>query len=202
MQRRPLQFQPAPPTVPRPDTVRGRWLARQRIDDAAGRFNERLFVFTFPPINPGDAAVIEQDITSLGGRFVRCTAWRANIDRRFAGSGMEMANVSMRVQLNGQADLIGGNATNFATLATLFASFTDTGPPVTLTNTPWFQWLSPPVFRAGDLLRVSLVNTFVGEGSAAIGAQISWRLMDDELWQELWNRDAQAPIYASPGGPR
>jgi hypothetical protein len=202
MQRRPLQFRPGPMQVPRPAATRGRWVARQRIDDSEGRFNERVFTFTFAPIDPGATASIEQSVTSLGGRFVRCTAWRANIDRRFAGSGMEMANMALRVQLNGQADLMGGNGNNFATLASLFASFTDTGPPVTLTKTPWFQWLSPPAFRAGDLLRLTLVNTFVGEGAVAIGAQISWRLIDDELWQELWNRDARAPLYAQPGGPR
>lgn len=202
MQRRPLRFVPGAMQVPRPGTTRGRWLARQRIDDAAGRFNERVFVFTFPPIDPGAFSIIEQSVTSLGGRFVRCVSWRANIDRRFQGSGMEMANMSLRVQLNGQADLIGGNTNNFATLANLFQSFTDTGPPLTLTNSPWFQWLSPPVFRAGDLLRLSLVNTFVGEGAAAIGAQVAWRLIDDDLWQELWNRDARARLNASPGGPR
>jgi len=188
--------------VPRPGTTRGRWLTRQRIDDAAGRFNERVFVFTFDPIDPGDFVMIEQSVTSLGGRFVRCTAWRANVDRRFAGSGLDMAHMALRVQINGQADLIGGNGNGFATLATLFSSFTKAGPPVTYGNAPWFQWLSPPVFRAGDLLRLTLVNTFVGEGAAATGAQISFRLIDDDLWQELWNRDARAPIYASPGGPR
>jgi hypothetical protein len=202
MRRRPLQFRPGPMQVPRPGTTRGRWLARQRIDDAAGRFNERVFAFTFAPIDPGAFAMIEQSVTSLGGRFVRCTSCRANVDRHFAGTGMEMANMALRVQLNGQADLIGGNGNGFATLATLFSSFSSAGPPVTLTNSPWLQWLSPPVFRAGDLLRLTLVNTFLGEGSTAIGAQISFRLIDDELWQELWNRDARAPLYASPGGPR
>lgn len=202
MRRPPLQWQPGPPTVPRPNTVRGRWLARQRIDDSEGRFNERVMVFTFAPLAPGTSAQIIESVTSLGGRFVRCTAWRANIDRRFQGNGMEMASMALRVQLNGQNDLIGGNGNNFATLATLFQSFTKKGPPVTLTKAPWFSWLSPPVFRAGDLLTLTLANTFVGEGAVNIGAQVSFRLIDDDLWQELWNRDTRARLLAWHGGPR
>lgn len=168
-----------PPQVPTPLSRRGRMLARQRIDDAIGRFGERIQDFPFDPIAPAttvDAPQSPFTVTSLGGRFVRCTALKGVTASSAAFNGTELAALRLRIELNGQSSFIGGNGTNFASFAALFAS----------QRAPWFWFLSPALFRAGDKLRITVANT---DAARTLTPEVSLRLIDDTLWQELYSRD-------------
>ena len=175
-------FEPPIPQVPRRHTRRGRWLARERADNAAGRFSERLLQFNFPPIAPLATAQLVQTVTSQGARFVRCLALRGTTMSDFPLTGLEQASLQTRVQLNGDNDLVGGSDTNAASFASLFNDPT----------TPWFQFLSPPLLRAGDLLTVTITNTNGAVEAPDLTPELGLRLMDDELWQELYTRDWRA----------
>jgi hypothetical protein len=169
------------PVVPRPQTTRGRWLARQRADDAAGRFSERVLIFDFAPIAAGDSAQLVQTITSQGGRFMRCVAMRGTTSSDADPTGIDLALLAMRVQLNGDNDLVSNENGNVATLATFFDD----------ESTPWFWFLSPPLLRAGDRFTITITNLGSGEGAPALTPSIGFRMIDDELWQELYTRDWQ-----------
>jgi hypothetical protein len=160
-------------------------LARQRADGAAGLFTERFQDFPFVPIAPGDSAnpgvlpFVPFTVTSQGGRYLRCLAIRGvtNSDSDF--TGLELAALRLRLQLNGQNDFIGGNETNDASFAALFDDET----------APWFWFLSPPLLRAGDQLTLTVHNTST---EATLTPEVAIRLMDDDLWQELYSRDWRA----------
>lgn len=174
-----------PPAVPRPTSTRGRWLARQRADQARGLFLERTLVFDFGQITPLQTVQLIQPVTSMGGRFVRCTAIRGSNGANPPGqaAGLQMANLQLRVQLHGDQDLFGGNGTNTVSLASLFDDVA----------TPWFWFLSPPLFRTGDTLTLTLENTFPSnEVGPDMTAQVALRIIDDDLWQELYSRDWSA----------
>ena len=183
---------PAPPQVPRPLSKRGRWLARQRIDQSQGLFGERVQEFTFGPIAPNGGVGQTTPtpgitIPSMGGRYIRCLAMRGTIKAprlTFAEKDFALASLQLRAQLNAQGDMITGldppNATSFRML------FGDA-------QQPWLWFLSPPVFRAGDLLTMTVTNTDL---ALTITPDIGLRLIDDELWQELFSRGvftAQGP---------
>ena len=170
------------PQVPRPRTTRGRWLARQRADDARGRFSERFLQFNFPAIPPASAAQLRQTVTSQGARHVRCLKFRGTTTSDQAFSGLEPGLLSLRLQLNGDNDLVGGNANNFASFASLFDEIT----------TPWFTFLSPPLLRTGDILTATCLNANTGEGAPTLTPEVGLILMDDDLWQELYTRDWRA----------
>ena len=159
-------------------------LARQRADEAAGIFTERIQDFPFPAIAAGDfatAGLSPQTVTSMGGRYIRCLAIRG-VTRSDADppTGQERAAARLRVQLNGQNDWIGGNETGFASFAALFDE----------EAAPWFWFLSPPLFRAGDQLQLTVQNT--SPGDTILTPEVALRLIDDELWQELYTRDWRA----------
>ena len=175
-----MQFRPPPPQVPRPHTTRGRWLARQRANDGHGRFSERLLQFNFPTLAPTTGAQLVQTVTSQGGRFLRLLAMRGTVASDVTpATGLEPSQVLLRVQLNGDNDLFGGNEDNAGTLASLFDDMTS----------PWFWFLSPPLLRSGDLITMTVANTTSGEGAPDLTPEIAFRLIDDELWQELYTRD-------------
>lgn len=175
-----MRFAPPPPEVPRPRTRRGRWLARQRIDQAQGLFSERSLQFNFGPIEPGATAQLVLTVTSQGGRFVRCIAMRGTTSSDVTPTtGLELASLELRLQLNGDNDLVGGNDTNAAALASLFDD----------ASSPWFWWFSPPLLRAGDLLTATITNTNGEEGAPTLTPELGLRLIDDELWQELYTRE-------------
>jgi hypothetical protein len=169
------------PQVPRPHTTRGRWLARQRADDAQGRFSERVEQYVFPPIDAQESATLVKTVTSQGGRFVRCLAIRGTVaSDRVPDSPLNQSLVFMRLQLQGDNDFIGANGTNFASFASLFDN----------KSSPWFRFLSPILLRTGDLLTCTVINGQpVSEVSPLLTAQVGLRLIDEDLWQELYTRD-------------
>lgn len=173
-----------PPAVPRRNSVRGAWLASQRIDQARGLFFERTLVLPFAAIADGDTASTVQPltVTSLGGRFQRMVAMRGALtfSDTFPLTGLELANLRLRVQLNGEDDLIGTEATNDASFAALFSD----------RSAPWFWFLSPARIRTGDTLRLAVTNT-IGTG-ATLGVELSFRFIDDDTWLALYRRDARA----------
>jgi hypothetical protein len=170
------------PQVPRPQVTRGRWLARERADDAQGRFSERVFQFVFPPIPANTTATLVQPMTSMGGRFVRCLAIRGSTGSNRAPTPLDQAFLLLRLQLNGENDWIGGNGSNFASFASLFDNRVS----------PWFRFLSPPLLRTGDLLTATVKNTEpTGEVAPLLQPQVGLRIIDDDLWQELYTRDWQ-----------
>lgn len=166
------------PQVPRPSSRRGRWLASQRADQARGLFSERVEDFKFHPIpalTVGTTNPVAYTVPSLGGRYIRCLAMRGTSDE---GLGFELEHLRLRVLLNGQNDLI-VSPDNTATFAVLFAD----------PNSPWFWFLSPPVFRAGDRLNLTVTND---DTVATLSPEVGLWLMDDTLWQELYTRDWRA----------
>ena len=167
------------PQVPRPGTTRGRWLARERADDSRGRFHERFLQFNFAPIAPPGFQSIVQPVTSQGARHVRCLKFRGTTTSNQAFTGLEPGLLALRLQINGDNDLVGGNANNFASFASLFDEIT----------TPWFTFVSPPLLRTGDLLTATVANLNAGEGAPTLTPEVSLVLMDDDLWQELYTRD-------------
>lgn len=174
---------PPIPNVPRPATTRGRWLARQRVDDGHGRFSERVLQAVFPPIVANTQASLVLTVTSQRGRWVRCLALRGTTGSNRAPTPFDQAFLLLRLQLNGDNDLIGGNGDNFVSFASLFDN----------KLSPWFRFLSPPLLRAGDLLTFTVFNTEpTGEVAPLLTPQVGLRLIDDELWQELYSRDWSA----------
>jgi hypothetical protein len=171
------------PEVPRRNSRRGRWLASQRADNARGLFSERLEDFKFAPIAPGTTGSTVPEaytVPSLGGRYIRMLAMRGTTGSNFATpNGFELENLALRVLLNGQNDLIvgpDGNATSFAMLF---------GDP----QSPFFWFVSPPVFRAGDRLNLTVANS---DTVSRLSPEVGLWLMDDTLWQELYTRDWRA----------
>lgn len=157
-------------------------LARQRADEAAGIFTERFQDFPFPAIGPGlfaQPALSPFSVKSMGGRYVRCLAIRGVTSSEDAATGQELASLRLRLQLNGQNDWIGGNETNFASFAALFDDDT----------APWFWFLSPPLLRSGDDLTLTVQNT---SADLTLTPEVTLRMIDDELWQELYTRDWRA----------
>jgi hypothetical protein len=172
-----------PPEVPRRVSRRGRWLASQRADQARGIYSERIESPRFNPIAPGATGGTTPEafsVPSMGGRYIRCLAMRGTVTSSFrTPNGFELENLALRILLNGQNDLIvgpDGNATSFAML------FSDP-------ESPWYRFLSPPVFRAGDRLNITVTNS---DSVSTLTPQVGLLLMDDTLWQELYTRDWRA----------
>lgn len=156
-------------------------LAKQRADDGRGRFNERVLQFNFGAINPASVETLTETVTSQGGRFVRAVAMRGTLstNKLLPATGLELAQAQMRVQLNGQQDLVSGNDANSVSMGTLFDDITS----------PWLWWLSPMLLRAGDRIAITIGNTTSGETAPIFFPEIGLRIMDDDLWQELYTRD-------------
>lgn len=171
------------PEVPRRFSRRGRWLASQRADQARGIWSERVEDFKFAPIAPGAVGSTVPEaytVPSLGGRYVRMLAFRGTTGSNFpTPNGFELANLALRVLLNGQNDLIVGPDGNAASFAMLFDSV----------EAPWFWFLSPPVLRTGDRLNLTVANS---DSDSTLSPEVGLRLMDDTLWQELYTRDWRA----------
>lgn len=170
-----------PPVVPRPGSRRGRMVARQRADDSQGRFNERVLQFNFGAVAPATTKTLIETITSQGGRFVRCVAMRGTLgtSRLLPATGLELAQAPMRVQINGQQELVTGNVGSVVTMATLFDDITS----------PWLWWLAPILLRTGDRFAITVGNTTSGETAPTFFPEIGLRIMDEDLWQELYSRD-------------
>lgn len=174
------------PEVPRPYSLRGRMLARQRKDDAAGRFPDRIFAFNFTPIAAGASQTLTLPVTSMGGRHVRLLALQARVFLPDGGSplGNELSKTRLLLQINGQENFVSGNADNTVSLAMLVGRDQQSS---------WYWWRAAPRMRAGDILRVTLFNTLPGgEGSVRVQPQFAVRMIDDALWARLFAHDAAA----------
>ncbi len=131
----------------------------------------------------------------MGGRYIRCLAMRGVTSSDTAPiDGTELAAVQLRIQLNGQNDFIGGNETGFASLALLFGSGAPQPGLVQPTqrrrvSPPWLWFLSPPLFRAGDTITMTATNT---DEARVMTPEVSLRLIDEEVWLELYTRDWRA----------
>jgi hypothetical protein len=187
--RHPFPPYPESPRVPRPWSRRGQDVASQRIDDAAGRFNERFLVMDFPATPP--AQTLQQAIMSLGGPFVRILGIRGTLlESTVTPLGVELANLRIRVQLNGENDLITGGdpgpGSGFSSFATLF------GDPAS----PWYWFAAPPRVRAGDTLTVTVFSQlFIGEGTPFLRTEFGVCVQDDDVYQELYARELESLEY-------
>ena len=155
-------------------------LARQRADDAFGRFSERAMVFGTDPVPGADSREFNVTVTSQGGRFVRLLAMRGTVRSSQAPNPFDATAASLRLQLNGQADLItGGQSANACSFAMLFSN----------RRAPWLWFQSPALMRAGDRLKIVVANGYDPDGGPTLTAEVAFRFMDDDLWQELFTRD-------------
>jgi hypothetical protein len=175
---------PFPPQVPRPASRRGRDVAAQRIDGAAGRFNERILVL--PRMVTPPLVTQSQNVLSLGGRFVRVLGMRGTlVDSTQVLQGVELANLRVRVLLNAESDLITGD-TNFSSFGTLF------GDP----ESPWYWFAAPARLRSGDKLAVTVNSTLaLGEGTPIQTVEFAFLVQDDDVYQELYARELESLEY-------
>jgi hypothetical protein len=170
-----------PPRVPVAASRRGREHAIQRNDvNTDGYFVERLFDFPFPEILPGHSAQVNMRVMSMGARYIVLPAIRGVVKfaQRDPPSGLELANLMLRLVLNGQDDWIhdgqGGNSVSFATL---FSN------PLA----PWFWFEHPFRLRAGDNLLATVTNNFEGEGND-LTPGLTLRMMDADIYWDLYGR--------------
>lgn len=184
----------APDGAPRPSSRRGRELAKQRADAHEGRFNERIVPFIFPAIGAGqpNPATVKHSVRSLGGRFTRVLAMRGNLVYSTSNQlhGIEMANLRLRLQLNGQQDWVGGAPDNAVSFAMLFSGEIQAHQEEA--NDRWFWFASPPALRAGDVLTATITNTVnLGEGTPALTPELNLLVMDCDLYDALYDDEAR-----------
>lgn len=177
------------PAVPVPGTRRGKMLAIQYADDERGRFTERIFPFPqFPALTPGGLTVAtaqssqQIEVTSNRTSFVRLVALRGILQASTEDlTGFELANLFLRLQINGEEDLTtGGNQAGPASFDMLFATPT----------APWLWMACPPRLRVGDTLQCTIFNALAtGETVPSLTPQVALRLVDDEWWRALYGGD-------------
>lgn len=179
------------PAVPVPGSRRGQEIQIQYADDERGRFTERLFIFPqFAALQPGGPTALNSSdtqqvqITSNRTSFVRLVAMRGVL--QFSSvlplTGLEEASLLLRLQINGEEDLItsGNQVNNGLSFASLFSADT----------APWFWMAAPPRLRTSDILQATITNISVaGEGSPVLTPELSLRIVDDEWWRALYGGD-------------
>lgn len=171
---------PAPP-APRPGSRRGRDHAKQRNDvNTDGYFVERFFKYDFPTLAPGQTAEVNMRVMSMGSRYIVMPAMRAALTfSSRALRGDELAHLQLRLKLNALDDWINdGQGGNTASLAGLFAR----------SPSPWFWFTHPHRLRAGDNLIATLSNTFSGETLPDLRAEIVLRMMDADIYWDLYGK--------------
>lgn len=166
--------------VSREGRRRARARARQNRDTSRGHFFDRIFELPFGTIPGGGTQTVVQPFTSMGGRHVRVVAMRGSFRQNSAVAGIELANIRLRLVLNGQSDFAGGDEDNATSFAMLFADQDD----------PWYWYASPPRMRTGDLLAATVTYKPSGEGVPSIIPELALRIMDDALWERLYVADA------------
>jgi hypothetical protein len=177
------------PAVPVPGTRRGRMLGIQYADDERGRFTERVFPFPqFPALTPGGLPIASAqssqqiEVTSNRSPFLRLVSLRGILQASTEDlTGFELANLFLRLQINGEEDLTtGGNQAGPASFDMLFAQPT----------APWFWMACPPRLRVGDTLQCTIFNGLAaGEGVPSLTPQVALRMVDDEWWRALYGGD-------------
>lgn len=202
------------PEVPPVFSRRGIDLARMRDAMARGRFNERLTVWNFPLDVTTKTATVKHKVHSLGGRWVKWIAMRGIVTASNVRlQGDELSQLKLRVQLNGQDDLImcegqvGAVALgrqNTVSFASLFG--TESGPALGFprgdsNDCPPYVFASPPKLRTSDILTLtvtSVVNR--GEGTPNLQAQLAATFIDADLYDELYLADTLG-LGFNPYGP-
>lgn len=174
------------PAVPVPNSRRGRILAQQYADDARGRFTER--VFEFPPYDalvPGGSTVVGasqmQTVQVVSNRtsFVRLVALRGILKMSSTTplTGLELANLMLRLQINGEEDLItSGESSNPSSFEILFSN----------TTAPWYWFAAPPRLRVGDQLQATITNDLSVESETDLTPELAARIVDDKWWMALY----------------
>ena len=181
------------PVVPVPGSRRGRELAIQYADDERGRFTERIFEFPqFPALTAGGftaaTATSAQTIQVTSNRtsFVRLVAVRGILQLSTAAlDGTELAQLMLRLQINGEEDLTtSGQTSNPSSFAMLFSN----------PSAPWLWMACPPRLRVGDIVQATVTNIApAGEGSPSYTPEIACRLVDDDWWRALYGGDYDDP---------
>lgn len=162
-------------------------LAVEYSDDERGRFTERIFEFPqFAALAPGGSAVGAASdvqtiqVTSNRSSFVRLVALRGVLQfcDELPLTGLELANLQLRLQINGEEDLTtSGTTSSPSSFAALFAN----------SAAPWLWLAAPPRLRVGDMVQATVTNTWpVGEGAPNLTPEVCLRLVDDEWWQSLY----------------
>jgi hypothetical protein len=162
-------------------------LAMQYADDERGRLTERIFEFPqFPALAPGGPTAAGSSfsqsirVTSNRGSFLRWVATRGVV--QFSTvlplTGLEAANLMLRVQVNGQEDLTtAGQLSSPSSFAALFSEIA----------APWLWMAAPPRLRVGDELLVTVTNIWPATGSPpTLTPEVTLRLVDDEWWRILY----------------
>ena len=156
----------------------------QRLDDARGRFFDRVWVFPFDPtvfVNQTTSTAADLTAQSQGARHIRVLAIRAVLAGSDTGgltpTPLDTAQLRLRLQLNGSdwvTDQAGGNDVSFATLSTK--------------KSPWYWYAGALVVRAGDILHAE-VNGRDRPGEApGLVPEVSMRVMDAKLYDRLYAR--------------
>lgn len=152
---------------------------------ARGRFFERLFVFPdFAVLT--NASVVNQDVQKIdvksnGGSFVRLVAMRGVVNTfgSFgAGNNFEARNTFLQLEIDGLEDFTtSGQTVQPVSFATAFAE----------DSAPWLWLSAPPILRAGETIAATITMAL-----AQIPDEVGWqaelalRLVDDEVWCELY----------------
>lgn len=186
-------------------------LARQRGDASRGRFSERLTVYNFDLRSSSRQQQIVHKVQSMGGAFVRVVSMRGTVafSTQSEFLGVEMAALRLRVQLNGQQDLVTADGQpidshNGVSFAMLFAgdqqNFADAGAQQ---DAPPFYFIVPPKLRVSDNLALTVTSVInIGEGTPELTCQLVLTLMDNDLYEDLYMRTGPAwnPAAVRNGG--
>lgn len=155
--------------------------AIQVMDAASGRFVERVLEWPpFAALGPGISTGAQTvQIMGLQSAFVRLVAMRGGLKltNQFPLTGLESANLALRLQVDGENDLTTSGQQTFP--SEFDGLFTQTAP--------WFWFSSPPRLRINDQLQATITNTFaVGGGGPTLTPYFMVRIVEDKWWTELY----------------
>jgi hypothetical protein len=160
----------------------------QREESARGRWIERLFRFQQPEIGPvspagGPTPTVSRQVqvTSSRSNFARIVAMRGGIKAVSPGplSPLDLANIRVRLQINGDEDLITSGGQGGGTSDEYDALFSTSAAP-------WFWFAAPARVRFGDLIIATWVNDNPLVGGNTIVPYLTLRLVDDAWWREVY----------------
>jgi hypothetical protein len=167
----------APGQPSREDGKRARDETRLRYALARVRFFERLFVFpqfaALSAATPQDSQSI--DIKSNGDSFVRLVAMRGCMTSNAPLTGQELAQLFLTLSIDGLEDFTtSGQRQNPASFEIMFSE----------SAAPWMWLAAPPLLRVGETISATIRTTVSGE--VALTPQFAVRLVDDNVWCELY----------------
>lgn len=174
------------PGMPPPSesAQRGRDETIERYVMARGRWFERVFTFPdFAQFQPTGITEDSQqiDVKSNGDSFVRLVAMRGVVNTFGSfgeGNDFEAKNTFLNLQIDGLEDFMtSGKTTQPTSFATLFSD----------SAAPWLWLGAPPILRVGETVAaiISVIQSQIPEG-VAWQPQLSLRLIDDNVWCELY----------------